>query len=151
MSTFLLILLHVESSLDYRSWGSNRIWKYIVIAIRTAVKKNESLLRTGSLTQWLTDLQRLLQFNVRRTLHLLCTGIWCMQENDSCVQGEVAALVEKDVIIQVFSYGGFIPSTFQPQQVFIIERFARIILTKNTDLFFSVSWELIHYSESSVV
>ena len=59
-----------------------------------------------------------------------------MEESDSCVQEEVATLVEKYVVIQVFSYGGFIPSTFQSQYVFTIDRFTRLILRKNTPLFF---------------
>jgi hypothetical protein len=59
-----------------------------------------------------------------------------LDESDSCVQEEVATLVEKYVVIQVFSYGGFIPSTFHSQHVFTIDRFTRLILKTNTALFF---------------
>jgi hypothetical protein len=59
-----------------------------------------------------------------------------IEENDTCVQEEVATLVEKYVVIQVFSYGGFIPSSFQRQHVFTIDRFTRLILRKNSALFF---------------
>ena len=58
-----------------------------------------------------------------------------IEENDTCVQEEVATLADKYVVIQVFSYGGFIPSTFQRQHVFTIDRFTRVILKKNTTLF----------------
>jgi hypothetical protein len=57
-------------------------------------------------------------------------------ESDTCVQEEVATLVEKYVVIQIFSYGGFIPSSFQRQHVFTIDRFTRLILRKNSALFF---------------
>jgi hypothetical protein len=59
-----------------------------------------------------------------------------IDESDTCVQEEVATLVEKYVVIQVFSYGGFIPSNFQSQHVFTIDRFTRLILRKNSALFF---------------
>ena len=59
-----------------------------------------------------------------------------IEESDTCVQEEVATLVEKYVVIQVFSYGGFIPSNFQRQHVFTIDKFTRLILRKNSDLFF---------------
>ncbi len=59
-----------------------------------------------------------------------------IEESDTCVQEEVATLVEKYVVIQIFSYGGFIPSSFQRQHVFTIDRFTRLILRKNSALFF---------------
>jgi hypothetical protein len=59
-----------------------------------------------------------------------------IDESDTCVQEEVATLVEKYVVIQVFSYGGFLPSNFQRQYVFTIDRFTRLILRKNSALFF---------------
>jgi hypothetical protein len=59
-----------------------------------------------------------------------------IEESDMCVQEEVATLVEKYVVIQIFSYGGFIPSSFQRQHVFTIDRFTRLILRKNSALFF---------------
>ena len=59
-----------------------------------------------------------------------------VEESDSCVQEEVATLADKYVVVQVFSYGGFIPSTFQRQHVYTIDKFTRIILKKNSTLFF---------------
>ena len=59
-----------------------------------------------------------------------------IEESDTCVQEEVATLADKYVVVQVFSYGGFIPSTFQRQHVYTIDRFTRIILKKNSALFF---------------
>ncbi|MFL6355535.1 MAG: hypothetical protein ACJ709_01340 [Nitrososphaeraceae archaeon] len=59
-----------------------------------------------------------------------------IEESDTCAQEEVATLVEKYVVIQIFSYGGFIPSSFQRQHVFTIDRFTRLILRKNSALFF---------------
>jgi hypothetical protein len=59
-----------------------------------------------------------------------------IEESEACVQEEVATLADKYVVVQVFSYGGFIPSTFQRQHVYTIDRFTRIILKKNSALFF---------------
>jgi hypothetical protein len=59
-----------------------------------------------------------------------------IEESDMCVQEEVATLLEKYVVVQVFSYGGFIPSNFQRQHVFTIDKFTRLILSKNSALFF---------------
>ena len=59
-----------------------------------------------------------------------------IEESEACVQEEVATLADKYVVVQVFSYGGFIPSTFQRQHVYTIDRFTRIILKKNSTLFF---------------
>jgi hypothetical protein len=59
-----------------------------------------------------------------------------VEESDSCVQEEVATLADKYVVVQLFSYGGFIPSSFQRQHVYTIDRFTRIILKKNSVLFF---------------
>jgi hypothetical protein len=58
-----------------------------------------------------------------------------IEENDTCVQEEVATLTDKYVVVQVYSYGGFIPSTFQRQHVFTIDKFTRGILKKNNALF----------------
>ena len=59
-----------------------------------------------------------------------------IEESEACAQEEVATLADKYVVVQVFSYGGFIPSTFQRQHVYTIDRFTRIILKKNSALFF---------------
>jgi hypothetical protein len=59
-----------------------------------------------------------------------------IEESDTCVQEEVATLADKYVVVQVFSYGGFIPSSFQRQHVYTVDRFTRIILKKNSALFF---------------
>ena len=59
-----------------------------------------------------------------------------IEESEACVQEEVATLADKYVVVQVFSYGGFVPSTFQRQHVYTIDRFTRIILKKNSALFF---------------
>jgi hypothetical protein len=59
-----------------------------------------------------------------------------IEESEACVQEEIATLADKYVVVQVFSYGGFIPSTFQRQHVYTIDRFTRIILKKNSALFF---------------
>jgi hypothetical protein len=59
-----------------------------------------------------------------------------IEESEACIQEEVATLADKYVVVQVFSYGGFIPSSFQRQHVYTIDRFTRIILKKNSALFF---------------
>jgi len=57
-----------------------------------------------------------------------------VNESEDAVQEELATVLEKYVVIQVFTYGGFIPANFQKQNVFTFDKFARVILRKNRDL-----------------
>jgi hypothetical protein len=57
-----------------------------------------------------------------------------VNESEDAVQEELATVLERYVVIQVFTYGGFIPANFQKQNVFTFDKFARVILRKNRDL-----------------
>jgi hypothetical protein len=54
-----------------------------------------------------------------------------VEENDDAVQEEVGTVLDKYVVVQIFTYGGFIPSNFQKQQVFTLDKFTRIMLKRN--------------------
>ena len=54
-----------------------------------------------------------------------------IEENGDAVQEEVGTVLDKYVVVQIFTYGGFIPSNFQKQQVFTLDKFTRIMLKRN--------------------
>jgi hypothetical protein len=54
-----------------------------------------------------------------------------IEENEDAVQEEVGTVLDKYVVVQIFTYGGFIPSNFQKQQVFTLDKFTRIMLKRN--------------------
>lgn len=54
-----------------------------------------------------------------------------IEDNEDAVQEEVGTVLDKYVVVQIFTYGGFIPSNFQKQQVFTLDKFTRIVLKRN--------------------
>ena len=46
-----------------------------------------------------------------------------IEENEGAAEEEVATVSEKNAIVQVFTYGGFIPPTFQQQHIFRLDEF----------------------------
>jgi hypothetical protein len=54
-----------------------------------------------------------------------------IEDNEDAVQEEVGTVLDKYVVVQIFTYGGFIPSNFQKQQVFTLDKFTRIMLKRN--------------------
>ena len=59
-----------------------------------------------------------------------------LEECGTAVQEEVGMLNEKCVVIEVFTYGGFLPATFQQQYVFTLHDFSIWIMRKGSELFF---------------
>jgi hypothetical protein len=57
-----------------------------------------------------------------------------IEENEAAVEEEIATVSEKYVVVQVFSHGGFLPTNFQKQQIFTLDKFIRRILKSNRDL-----------------
>jgi hypothetical protein len=57
-----------------------------------------------------------------------------VEESEDAVQEEVATVIDKYVIVQVFTYGGFLPCTFQKQSVFTLDKFTRVMLKRNRNL-----------------
>jgi hypothetical protein len=57
-----------------------------------------------------------------------------MDENEAAAEEEVATVNEKNAIVQVFTYGGFIPPTFQQQYVFILDEFPTWLMKRSRNL-----------------
>ena len=57
-----------------------------------------------------------------------------IEENKDVVQEEVATVIDKYVVVQLFTYGGFLPSSFQKQNVFTLDKFTRVMLKRKRNL-----------------
>lgn len=56
-----------------------------------------------------------------------------IEESEDALE-EVATVSEKYVVVQVFCHGGFVPTDFQKQQIFTLDKFIRRILKSNRSL-----------------
>jgi hypothetical protein len=59
-----------------------------------------------------------------------------MEEDGTAVQEEVGIVNEKYVVIDIFTYGGFLPASFQQQYVFTLCDFSTWIMKRSRELFF---------------
>jgi hypothetical protein len=57
-----------------------------------------------------------------------------LEESGTSAQEEVAVMNGKYIIIQVFTYGNYLPSSFQKVQVFTLEKFPKWIIKRNREL-----------------
>jgi hypothetical protein len=57
-----------------------------------------------------------------------------IEESQDALEEEVATVSEKYVVVQVFCHGGFVPTDFQKQQIFTLDKFIRRILKSNRSL-----------------
>jgi hypothetical protein len=57
-----------------------------------------------------------------------------IEENEAAAEEEVATVSEKNAIVQVFTYGGFIPPTFQQQHVFRLDEFPMWVMKRGRNL-----------------
>jgi hypothetical protein len=57
-----------------------------------------------------------------------------VEENEAAAEEEVATVSEKNAIVQVFTYGGFIPPTFQLQYVFMLDEFPMWVMKRSRNL-----------------
>ena len=57
-----------------------------------------------------------------------------IEENEVAAEEEVATVIEKNAIVQVFTYGGFIPPSFQQQYVFSLDRFPLWVMKRSRNL-----------------
>ena len=58
-----------------------------------------------------------------------------IDETGHAVQEEVGIVSEKYVVVEVFTYGGFLPSTFQQQYVFTLSEFAKWMMQRSHEIF----------------
>jgi hypothetical protein len=59
-----------------------------------------------------------------------------IEETDYAVQEEVGIVSEKYVVVEMFTYGGFLPSTFQQQYVFTLSEFPTWMMQRSHEMFF---------------
>lgn len=59
-----------------------------------------------------------------------------IEEIGTAVQEEVGVVNEKYVVIDVFTYGGYLPASFQQQYVFTLYDFSVWITRRSRELFF---------------
>ena len=57
-----------------------------------------------------------------------------IEEMENFVEEEIASINEQYVVVQVITYGGFIPPNFQQQHVFTFEQFPRWIMKRSNEL-----------------
>jgi hypothetical protein len=57
-----------------------------------------------------------------------------VEESEDAVKEEIATVIDKYVVTQIFTYGGFLPSSFQKQSVYTLDKFVRVILKRNRNL-----------------
>ena len=59
-----------------------------------------------------------------------------IEDTEYAVQEEVGIVSEKYVVVEVFTYGGFLPSTFQQQHVFTLSEFPTWMMQRSHEMFF---------------
>ena len=59
---------------------------------------------------------------------------YTIEEEDYSAEEEIATVNEKYVVVQVITYGGFIPPDVQQQYIFTFEQFSHWILKRSSDL-----------------
>ena len=59
-----------------------------------------------------------------------------IEETGYAVQEEVGIVSEKYVVVEMFTYGGFLPSTFQQQYVFTLSEFPTWMMQRSHEMFF---------------
>jgi hypothetical protein len=57
-----------------------------------------------------------------------------MDENEAAAEEEIATVSDKNAIVQVYTYGGFIPPTFQQQYVFMLDEFPAWVMKRGRNL-----------------
>jgi hypothetical protein len=57
-----------------------------------------------------------------------------IEENEVAAEEEIATVSEKNALVQVFTYGGFIPPTFQQQYVFMLDEFPVWVMKRSRNL-----------------
>lgn len=60
-----------------------------------------------------------------------------IEESESAVQEEISYIVENRIIHMCYTYGGFVPTTFQKIEIFTLDKFTKWIMQgKNKDFLF---------------
>jgi hypothetical protein len=67
-----------------------------------------------------------------------------IEESEHAVEEEVITVGGKHVIVQVISYGGFVPVNIQKQQIFTLDKFSLWIMKESRDTLLQCFHNLVH-------
>lgn len=128
MSTFFLSQSYVQIQ------GSKR---QLTIHQRTNLQKNildekRLVVEEWLITMFMNKLRKASIIAGRKGPYTLYRYI--VEESEDAVQEEVATVIDKYVVVQVFTYGGFLPCNFQKQSVFTLDKFTRVMMKRNRNL-----------------
>ena len=100
-----------------------------------AEEKQDNAIIEDWLAERLTDKLRKASMVAQETRipHLLYRNT--IEENQDALQEEVGIISGKHIVIMIYAYGGFVPSTFQKIEVYTSDKFIKWIIKKGkTDL-----------------
>ncbi len=58
-----------------------------------------------------------------------------IEEKGDCIEEEIASISEKFVIVQILTYGGFLPISFHEQRIFSTDEFAVWLTNRGKNTF----------------
>ena len=100
-------------------------------AAQPQIKEREN----KAVKQWLADRLRnklqsasILSLQTRRPIILYRKDI---EENENAVEEEISYITGKHVVQLMYSYGGYIPSTFQSIEIFTLDKFAKWLVQEH--------------------
>ena len=106
-----------------------------LIPPHVAEEKQDNAIIEDWLAERLTDKLRKASMVVQETHipHLLYRNT--IEESQDALQEEVGIISGKHIVIMIYAYGGFVPSTFQKIEVYTSDKFIKWIIKKGkTDL-----------------
>src|SRR5947209_5817175 len=101
-----------------------------LIPPHVAEEKQDNAIIEDWLAERLTDKLRKTSMVVQQTQipHLLYRNT--IEESHDALQEEVGIISGKHIVIMIYAYGGFVPSTFQKIQVYTSDKFIKSIIKK---------------------
>ena len=95
-----------------------------------AEEKQDNAILEDWLAERLTDKLRKASIVVQQTHrpHLLYRNT--IEESQDVLQEEVGIISGKHIVIMIYAYGGFVPSTFQKIEVYTSDKFIKSIIKK---------------------
>ena len=93
-------------------------------------KQDNAIIIEDWLAERLTDKLRKASIVVQQTHrpHLLYRNT--IEESQDVLQEEVGIISGKHIVIMIYAYGGFVPSTFQKIEVYTSDKFIKSIIKK---------------------
>src|SRR6266581_3486230 len=117
--------------------SNNRRQKIVVKRISSSLipphvaeEKQDNAIIEDWLAERLTDKLRKASIVVQQTHrpHLLYRNT--IEESQDVLQEEVGIISAKHIVVMIYAYGGFVPSTFQKIEVYTSDKFIKSIIKK---------------------